>query len=116
MGRERYTYATKLFRWMSRTLLIMVLTGLLALFSFPACDDEPTDGDADGDGDGDCDALDPAGYGDCEMLLGWVWDGFDCVMSSGCDCAPDCDSFFDDMESCEDACGGIRPSCVSVPL
>ena len=60
--------------------------------------------DGDTDGAGLCVTLDPGGYGQCEMIVGVAFDGEDCVWVSGCGCEPDCEYFFDDMESCREAC------------
>lgn len=43
-------------------------------------------------------------YGDCATPLGWAFDGTECAMVSGCDCAPDCDRFFADAAACALAC------------
>lgn len=51
-----------------------------------------------------CVELDPDGYGVCEMILGVVFDGQDCVLASGCGCEPDCEYFFDDFETCQSVC------------
>ncbi len=52
-----------------------------------------------------CVTLDPSDYGMCLAVLGVVFDGENCVTASGCSCDPDCAYFFDDMESCQEACG-----------
>jgi hypothetical protein len=77
-------------------------------------DDASTDAAEDPDGASDasgdvlsepaCVALDPYAYGWCDMLLGYGWDGANCVAISGCDCAPDCAHFFRSMSACIAAC------------
>lgn len=52
-----------------------------------------------------CVPLNPAGYGACKKWLGFVFDGKSCVSTGGCDCAPDCASFFPTQVDCEKACG-----------
>lgn len=52
-----------------------------------------------------CVEVDPFQFGFCDMLLGVVFDGRDCVYASGCGCEPSCDDIFPDMASCRDACG-----------
>jgi len=51
-----------------------------------------------------CKALDPFAYGMCNMLLGVLFTGKECVYASGCSCGNDCDYFFDTLEECKDAC------------
>lgn len=44
---------------------------------------------------GECDAMDARGEGDCEQVLGIVWDGDACVSLSGCNCVgADCDKLY----------------------
>ncbi|WAS99137.1 hypothetical protein [Nannocystis punicea] len=43
-------------------------------------------------------------YGACQTVLGWAFDGTDCTLRSGCDCAPDCDKFFPTATACALAC------------
>ena len=43
-------------------------------------------------------------YGACEMVLGWGYDGNDCVHYSGCSCEPNCGGFHKDLGSCIKAC------------
>lgn len=43
-------------------------------------------------------------YGDCDLALGWAFDGTSCASLSGCDCAPDCDLFFAGPVACASAC------------
>lgn len=58
-----------------------------------------------GGGQGTCDVAD-GDYGDCDLALGWAFDGEDCLAMSGCDCAPDCAAFSSDLASCVAACDG----------
>ncbi|MBZ5712552.1 hypothetical protein [Nannocystis pusilla] len=43
-------------------------------------------------------------YGVCATPLGWAFDGVECTMRSGCDCAPDCDNFFPTAVACATGC------------
>lgn len=43
-------------------------------------------------------------YGGCQAVLGWAFDGVECTLRSGCDCAPDCDKFFPDAVACATTC------------
>jgi hypothetical protein len=48
-----------------------------------------------------CDPMDAAGRGSCRCALGYVWDGADCTMVGGCECAgTDCDSMSETYEEC----------------
>jgi hypothetical protein len=58
-----------------------------------------------GDVPGSCPLAD-GDYGPCEAELGWAWNGSECTLRSGCDCAPDCDAFFPDAAACALACAG----------
>jgi hypothetical protein len=41
------------------------------------------------------------GSGDCDMIVGYAWDGAACAGLSGCSCAgPDCDALSDGPEEC----------------
>lgn len=53
-------------------------------------------------------------YGDCDLALGWAFDGEDCVSMSGCGCDPDCDAFAQDFASCAAACAGHCDSAAFV--
>jgi hypothetical protein len=46
-------------------------------------------------------------YGDCDLALGWAFDGTSCASFSGCDCAPDCDLFFPGPVACASACAAV---------
>ena len=52
----------------------------------------------------DCTEIDPAGYGLCEMLMGWGFDGKSCVAVSGCGCG-DCAGIFSGIDECNKVCG-----------
>lgn len=64
-----------------------------------------------------CEVTDAAGVGDCDLFLGWAFDGLDCVPLSGCSCeGTDCDALFGSAGECElecvvsevgDSCGGF---------
>jgi len=51
-----------------------------------------------------CTAVQPGSHGLCEMVLGYVFDGQQCVLESGCSCGSDCDAFFGSLEACKKAC------------
>ena len=57
-----------------------------------------------GGGSGECTVAD-GDYGDCDLALGWAFDGEDCVPYAGCDCTPDCGLFTSDLKGCIDGCG-----------
>lgn len=59
-----------------------------------------------------CKVVKPGSHGMCEMAMGWVFDGEQCVMESGCSCEPDCDAFFATSVECQLACG-IPITCES---
>lgn len=78
--------------------------------STPSTDD---DGDAAGKADlpsATCDTADATPVGDCELFLGWSWDGHACQPLSGCDCVgADCAAATEQLADCELAhadCGG----------
>jgi hypothetical protein len=48
--------------------------------------------------------LPPYDYGDCDAVLGTVFNGSECIEISGCDCEPDCDLFFPDYATCMEMC------------
>lgn len=56
-----------------------------------------------------CTPVKPGTHGMCEMVLGWIYDGKDCVLESGCSCSPDCEAFFASYEECAAACFGQIP-------
>lgn len=51
-----------------------------------------------------CAKVDPQGYGLCDMLLGYGWDGAKCAAVSGCSCKSDCAKLFKTKVACEKAC------------
>lgn len=59
-------------------------------------------------GNPQCVPVKPGTHGMCEMLLGIIFDGKQCVWESGCSCGADCPYFFKDFKSCVDACD---PQC-----
>jgi len=63
-------------------------------------------GAGDGGQAGSASCIDVSGsdYGACEMVLGWGYDGNDCVHYSGCSCDPNCQGFHKDLGSCIKAC------------
>ena len=51
-----------------------------------------------------CTAMDAQGQGACKMLLGWKWDGSQCVSFGGCSClGTDCDRVFGSAQICQAA-------------
>jgi hypothetical protein len=51
-----------------------------------------------------CSAQDARGKGQCERVLGYAWDGRQCVSLSGCSCVgTDCAGIFQKLESCQAA-------------
>ena len=57
---------------------------------------------------GACVAFERGAHGVCAMVIGYMFDGEQCVLESGCGCEPDCDHFFDTLAECQEACG-IEP-------
>lgn len=43
-------------------------------------------------------------YGLCDAEIGWGFDGAECKLFSGCNCAPNCDSFYKDAVECATSC------------
>jgi hypothetical protein len=52
----------------------------------------------------ECPDLDPAGYGSCDMWLGYGWTGENCIGISGCDLNGDEAWFFQTIEECLSSC------------
>jgi len=50
-----------------------------------------------------CKKIDPASYGLCKMLLGFGFDGKQCVSVGGCGCG-DCNGIFKSLDECKKAC------------
>jgi len=51
-----------------------------------------------------CAPQDARGEGACDMLLGWAWNGTECVALSGCECVgEDCDELYESPAECERA-------------
>jgi len=57
-----------------------------------------------------CQTVKPGSHGECKMLLGFIFDGSQCVTEGGCSCDPDCKAFFASLEECQKACG-IATGC-----
>ena len=51
-----------------------------------------------------CTPLSPYSFGMCDMIVGVVYTGKECVTASGCSCEPFCDFVFDSLEECKKAC------------
>jgi hypothetical protein len=58
----------------------------------------------DGECAGKCKALDPNAYGFCDMILGWAFNGKECLMIIGCSCGNDCAFFFKTSDECKKNC------------
>lgn len=70
----------------------------------------------DGPCDGSCGPMEAEGEGPCRMLLGWMWDGTDCISIGGCNCVgADCDALFATEEDCNLLYEGciVRTPCVA---
>lgn len=52
-----------------------------------------------------CTQVDPASFGMCGAIVGWVFDGKSCVLASGCGCADKCAAVFKEEVACKQACG-----------
>ena len=52
----------------------------------------------------DCQSTNPYQYGDCELSLGFVWDGDECTEVFGCDINGDDDYFYTTFEECQYTC------------
>ena len=52
----------------------------------------------------DCAILNPNNYGDCNIQLGYVWNGEYCLSVHGCDIGNDVDSFYETFEECDLQC------------
>jgi len=69
-----------------------------------------------------CDAMDAAGEGLCNCMLGFAWDGSECVGLAGCECVGnDCNQLSETAAECaaaHDTCGATPPdySCGSAML
>jgi hypothetical protein len=65
----------------------------------------------------DCSAQDAQGYGECDVLFGYRWNGASCVVVGGCGCqGGDCGKLFPDPQSCYQAyqpCSGDENACCS---
>jgi hypothetical protein len=49
-----------------------------------------------------CGPMQARGDGDCAMVVGWAWNGAECVALSGCGCTgPDCPSLYSDLATCK---------------
>lgn len=53
-----------------------------------------------------CVDLGDVDFGDCEAIVGFVFDGEGCVLRSGCGCEPHCDDVFASADACALACAG----------
>jgi eight-cysteine-cluster-containing protein len=52
-----------------------------------------------------CTPVKPGSHGACKMVVGWIFDGQQCVLEGGCTCEPDCAAVFAGQKDCEAACG-----------
>jgi len=58
-----------------------------------------------------CRVVTPGSHGACKMLIGWIFDGKQCVSEGGCGCDPDCDAVFPSKDACLAACN-LPVACV----
>jgi hypothetical protein len=50
-----------------------------------------------------CEPMRAVASGDCTMVIGWQWNGAECVALSGCGCTGvDCPSLYPDLTTCKD--------------
>jgi len=62
-----------------------------------------------------CDPMDVRGVGDCEMILGWYWDGRTCQALSGCSCeGRDCDRLAAGPDECAAMVFGCPLPCAAM--
>ena len=54
--------------------------------------------------DTSCVPVRPGTHGMCDMVLGYIFDGNECILESGCSCGNDCPYFFKTLEDCQKAC------------
>lgn len=62
-----------------------------------------------------CKDLSLTDHGNCDMFLGYGFDGTACRAFSGCDCGDDCDNFFADAVDCATSCaatGGCNEAAI----
>jgi hypothetical protein len=52
----------------------------------------------------ECTTLNPNNYGNCEDILGYVWNGQECTIVYGCNANEDASYFFEFYESCDVTC------------
>lgn len=88
-----------------------------------AATSSPTSGPTTGASTGDTTTGEPAScqdlsltdHGNCDMFLGYGFDGTACRAFSGCDCGADCDLFFADAVDCATSCaatGGCNEAAI----
>jgi len=72
--------------------------------TFVACHDDRSLGNDGQLSVADCGPMRAAGDGQCDMGLGIMWNGSECVGIAGCECSgEDCDALFASMEECQGA-------------
>ena len=60
-----------------------------------------------GGGASKCKTINPSGYGLCDMLMGYGFDGKACVTVSGCGCkGTTCEGIYKTQAACDKECGG----------
>jgi hypothetical protein len=70
--------------------------------SFAACHDDRSIGNDEQPTVADCAPMRAAGNGQCDLGVGVIWDGTQCVGIAGCECVgEDCDRIFANIEECE---------------
>ncbi|MFH1532577.1 MAG: MopE-related protein [Pseudomonadota bacterium] len=77
--------------------------------------ENPCNCEADCDGGAsECAALDPTGYGPCDAIIGWAWNGANCEVFSGCGCGQDCAQFYSTWTACMDVCAPKPTECTAI--
>jgi hypothetical protein len=55
-----------------------------------------------------CQVVKPYSHGACAMVLGYIFNGKECFLESGCSCGSDCVFFFQTMDECKKACLPVK--------
>ncbi len=66
-------------------------------------DDPSETSETETGGDPGCGIAD-GDYGTCDAIIGWAFDGQECVLLSGCGCESDCDLFYETLDECATTC------------
>ncbi|MEZ4449364.1 MAG: hypothetical protein R3B09_07790 [Nannocystaceae bacterium] len=65
--------------------------------------DATTTSDTTG-GAGACADLGAVDFGDCDAIVGWIFDGEACALRSGCGCEPHCEGVYESAQACALGC------------